>query len=1041
MPRPIQKKASLPDLSSEITDTAPPLPASEPSELQWISYNPDNHRGKSRRRTSPEQLVQLEAAFQSDSKPTSEFRKDLAARLGMTVREVQIWFQNRRAKSRQKQKQALGLTSSPAGPAGAREFGMVSFASSPIMRGGAAAASGAAAIPGTSTFLLPSSPQTPNPAHRSQIDHYNYTFDLSLPVPSPPSTRPSLPTTAVTTSTTPSPKHPKDNTFHTVSASASAAAMAAVMGGIIPLSPASTQASFPRPQSKGLSPITASTTTGAAAAAASPPTAYLRPQSKGVVIDLTHAEESKVVVNTVSQNAGGGGGAAMRSRTPSPCKRPLQPLPISTPQRTTNASPVVPRTNRPSTTARRTHSPSPPHTKMVSATTTTTKHPSPPTTPTHANHTVLIATGVSGRTRDKVPRTVLRHAARKPASLTALLVRVESEGRVGGGDVAGEGKLVVSNVDGGEGKVRGKRKRGRPVTKGLGGSSAASTRTTTTRENKPRRVVRKEFSVRTGSDDDEEGEEEEGQRTPGMVVGTSDEILSPEEGRPEVRLSLALSDDDDCDEGVVGGGGGKVEWMSSSPVGGGVWREQGSDEDDEEEGEDEVEGDGGHDDGTESGDEKLMQEEEEESDQYTDTHPPPPITLDFLNMDPSFFLSSEIDLPADDDVHLPATSAPFLFVADADAAHVEHVIEPGLLGPMISGVDAGVVASTPGRRKRKRSRSRSGGSGDVTPSKRSRVMGGGSSNPAVVILPPKEGTPGRDVEWLYETFGSVVGGRHPHQIQLQHGSFVVADGEVGEDGEGPSPFRVSVGSERMLVSPVKRKSPVRGGGGAAQVLFGSPGGSASPSKRIRGMNLSPVKRISLSPLKRSPMKVGGVTTPGEFAFGLEFLASGSGVNVSPVRNGVGEFDPLGGFWSGGDGSAGGGGLVGGGSSPVSGIMDVVGASGSAFGFWGVGGGSPVRGGGGGMIGVEEGEGDVDMDLRVAGFDGEGGAAALGSGSGGRGSGWKRSEREFAVGKVNLGTSEFVDMTEELHKRMRERGVVEPGKGEKGKGKRGGRKRK
>ncbi len=61
-------------------------------------YNP--FRIKRRRRTTTEQYAVLEAAYQDDPKPLASERAHLAARLEMTPRAVQIWFQNRRAKAR-----------------------------------------------------------------------------------------------------------------------------------------------------------------------------------------------------------------------------------------------------------------------------------------------------------------------------------------------------------------------------------------------------------------------------------------------------------------------------------------------------------------------------------------------------------------------------------------------------------------------------------------------------------------------------------------------------------------------------------------------------------------------------------------------------------------------------------------------------------------------------------------------------------------------------------------------------------------------------
>lgn len=59
-------------------------------------YNP--FEIKHRRRTTKAQYRVLEAAFQENNKPNAGARRVLAAKLSMTPRAVQVWFQNRRAK-------------------------------------------------------------------------------------------------------------------------------------------------------------------------------------------------------------------------------------------------------------------------------------------------------------------------------------------------------------------------------------------------------------------------------------------------------------------------------------------------------------------------------------------------------------------------------------------------------------------------------------------------------------------------------------------------------------------------------------------------------------------------------------------------------------------------------------------------------------------------------------------------------------------------------------------------------------------------------
>ena len=55
----------------------------------------DDRERRKRNRVTPEQLIQLEAAFGKDRSPTSTERRELSNRIGMPERAVQIWFQNR----------------------------------------------------------------------------------------------------------------------------------------------------------------------------------------------------------------------------------------------------------------------------------------------------------------------------------------------------------------------------------------------------------------------------------------------------------------------------------------------------------------------------------------------------------------------------------------------------------------------------------------------------------------------------------------------------------------------------------------------------------------------------------------------------------------------------------------------------------------------------------------------------------------------------------------------------------------------------------
>ena len=60
-------------------------------------------RGKNKKRFSDEQIKSLEVMFRSDSRPESRTKQQHARELGLQPRQVAIWFQNRKAKSRSKQ--------------------------------------------------------------------------------------------------------------------------------------------------------------------------------------------------------------------------------------------------------------------------------------------------------------------------------------------------------------------------------------------------------------------------------------------------------------------------------------------------------------------------------------------------------------------------------------------------------------------------------------------------------------------------------------------------------------------------------------------------------------------------------------------------------------------------------------------------------------------------------------------------------------------------------------------------------------------------
>jgi hypothetical protein len=77
-------------------------------QSSFFSYRPNEV--KHRKRTTRHQLKVLEETFRTTQKPDGNVRKALAAELDMTPRNVQVWFQNRRAKDKTLAKRAQKVT-------------------------------------------------------------------------------------------------------------------------------------------------------------------------------------------------------------------------------------------------------------------------------------------------------------------------------------------------------------------------------------------------------------------------------------------------------------------------------------------------------------------------------------------------------------------------------------------------------------------------------------------------------------------------------------------------------------------------------------------------------------------------------------------------------------------------------------------------------------------------------------------------------------------------------------------------------------------
>ncbi|KAI0374008.1 homeobox-domain-containing protein [Pilatotrama ljubarskyi] len=107
-----QRRGSLVDRSGPmrpaIGHSASPYPR-VPSVVQPASYAPEPQAEpvkKKRKRADAEQLKVLNETYNRTAFPSTEERIELAKKLGMSARSVQIWFQNKRQAMRQSSRQA-----------------------------------------------------------------------------------------------------------------------------------------------------------------------------------------------------------------------------------------------------------------------------------------------------------------------------------------------------------------------------------------------------------------------------------------------------------------------------------------------------------------------------------------------------------------------------------------------------------------------------------------------------------------------------------------------------------------------------------------------------------------------------------------------------------------------------------------------------------------------------------------------------------------------------------------------------------------------
>ncbi|CAJ0834571.1 11460_t:CDS:2, partial [Entrophospora sp. SA101] len=82
------------------TDLTSPIDVTSPSNTAAVDDNGQQSSQKvKRKRITQDQLIDLMSVFEKTDTPSYDVREKLAKKLKMTNREVQVWFQNRRAKA------------------------------------------------------------------------------------------------------------------------------------------------------------------------------------------------------------------------------------------------------------------------------------------------------------------------------------------------------------------------------------------------------------------------------------------------------------------------------------------------------------------------------------------------------------------------------------------------------------------------------------------------------------------------------------------------------------------------------------------------------------------------------------------------------------------------------------------------------------------------------------------------------------------------------------------------------------------------------
>jgi hypothetical protein len=99
-------------------------PSSEDYDDMRVSGTANHPKSdpKKRIRTTPEQLRVLEKTYERETNPSQSLREEIARKLGMTPRRVQVWFQNKRAKERRITKSMISESPSISGSQNRTDF-------------------------------------------------------------------------------------------------------------------------------------------------------------------------------------------------------------------------------------------------------------------------------------------------------------------------------------------------------------------------------------------------------------------------------------------------------------------------------------------------------------------------------------------------------------------------------------------------------------------------------------------------------------------------------------------------------------------------------------------------------------------------------------------------------------------------------------------------------------------------------------------------------------------------------------------------------